>query len=308
MTAPKVSIIIPNYNHAQYLSQRLNSIFNQNYQNFEVIILDDCSIDNSKDIIGKYKSNPKVSHIIYNDTNSGSPFKQWAKGLKLAQGDYIWIAESDDWAEPAFLKNMVPILEQDSSVSIVFCNSYNENGSHLIKTQNPFNKTKKINHNEMLKKHLSWKCTIYNASSALFRRKLALTICNDYQDFSSSGDYLFWIYLAELGNVYYIHVPLNHYRIHNHNKSIEERVSGKAFLEDLKIFHYKKEKHYSTFFNRQTTVLNYLHQINAQIHTNIHNDILYQARTLWRKEILSPLLSTLIVKSGEFIWKIFNRH
>ena len=71
MTAPKVSIIIPNYNHAQYLSQRLNSIFNQNYQNFEVIILDDCSIDNSKDIIGKYKSNPKVSHIIYNDTNSG---------------------------------------------------------------------------------------------------------------------------------------------------------------------------------------------------------------------------------------------
>ena len=51
---PQVSVIVPNYNHAPYLRQRLDSIFNQNFQDFEVIILDDCSTDNSKEIIEEY--------------------------------------------------------------------------------------------------------------------------------------------------------------------------------------------------------------------------------------------------------------
>ena len=78
---PLVSIIIPNYNHARYLKQRLESIFNQTYQNFEVIFLDDCSTDNSSDIIEQYKDNPHLSQIVVNETNSGSPFKQWNKGF-----------------------------------------------------------------------------------------------------------------------------------------------------------------------------------------------------------------------------------
>ena len=53
-------VIIPNYNHALYLQERLDSVFNQTYQDFEVIILDDCSTDNSREIIEKYANNPKV--------------------------------------------------------------------------------------------------------------------------------------------------------------------------------------------------------------------------------------------------------
>src|SRR5690606_14670397 len=94
-----VSIILPNYNHASYLPDRLNSIFNQSYQNFEVIILDDCSRDVSLEILNIYKGHPKVSHFIANEVNSGSPFKQWQKGLKLAKGDFVWIAESDDYCD-----------------------------------------------------------------------------------------------------------------------------------------------------------------------------------------------------------------
>ena len=84
---PQVSVIVPNYNHALFLRQRLDSIFNQNFQDFEVIILDDCSTDNSKEIIEEYRNRPQVSHIVYNDTNSGSPFKQWAKGCDVARGE-----------------------------------------------------------------------------------------------------------------------------------------------------------------------------------------------------------------------------
>ena len=91
-----VSIIIPNYNHAKFLDERIQSVLNQTYQNFELIILDDKSSDNSVEVINQYKDDPRVSSIIINKDNSGSTFKQWYKGIEIAKGEIIWIAESDD--------------------------------------------------------------------------------------------------------------------------------------------------------------------------------------------------------------------
>ena len=73
---PNVSVIVPNYNHEQYLQQRIESIVNQTYQDFELILLDDFSTDNSRDILNLYRNHPKVSKIVFNEKNSGSPFKQ----------------------------------------------------------------------------------------------------------------------------------------------------------------------------------------------------------------------------------------
>ena len=81
---PLVSIIVPNYNHEQYLKQRLESIFNRTYPNFEVILLDDFSTDSSKKILSEYSENPKVSQCVLNETNSGNTFIQWNKGIALA--------------------------------------------------------------------------------------------------------------------------------------------------------------------------------------------------------------------------------
>lgn len=112
MENPKVSVIIPNFNHEKYLDERIQSVLNQTYTDFEVIILDDVSKDNSKEVIEKYRSNPHVSNIVYNTENSGSTFKQWAKGFNLAKGGLIWIAESDDSCSPKLLEKLVNEFEK----------------------------------------------------------------------------------------------------------------------------------------------------------------------------------------------------
>jgi glycosyltransferase involved in cell wall biosynthesis len=72
--------------------------------------LDDCSTDKSQEILLEYADNPKVSHCVFNKINSGNTFIQWNKGTALAKGDYIWIAESDDFCELNFLEELIQPL------------------------------------------------------------------------------------------------------------------------------------------------------------------------------------------------------
>lgn len=306
MKVPLVSVIVPNYNHAPYLKQRLDSIFNQTFQDFEVIILDDCSTDNSKEIIEQYRSNPKVSHIIYNETNSGSPFKQWAKGFDLAQGEYIWIAESDDWAENVFLEKNTSTLDQDKSLSLVFCGSIIEDGTSE-KSNDILSESVKINSYEALSHFMSMCSLIRNASSVLFKADLAKQVTKDFTSFKSSGDYFFWVCLLENGDLYYNNLRLNHYRIHNHNTSIKKRLSGQSFIEDLRIHSYLKSKGYQTFFQTQMITLAYLSKIYEELEANPHGKMLLEARKLWRQEIFSANLSKLIVKIGPIVWKLWQK-
>src|SRR6185312_2167115 len=120
---PIVSVIVPNYNHAKFLDQRIDSIINQTYQQFELIILDDCSTDNSREIIEQYRMHPKVSKIVFNEVNSGSPFEQWEKGIGLATGEYIWIAESDDYADERFIESLMALIKIEPETGLAYCGS-----------------------------------------------------------------------------------------------------------------------------------------------------------------------------------------
>lgn len=81
MESPLISVIIPNFNHARFLDERIQSVLYQTYQNFEVIIVDDKSTDNSLEVIDKYKDNPHVTQVVVNEENSSSPFKH--SGIKV---------------------------------------------------------------------------------------------------------------------------------------------------------------------------------------------------------------------------------
>jgi len=118
-----VSVVVPNYNHARYLQRRVESILEQTYQDFELILLDDCSTDNSREILASYAGNPRV-RIEFNETNSGTPFKQWNKGVRLAQGKYIWLAESDDYADERLLARLVTLLEAEPEATFAYCRSW----------------------------------------------------------------------------------------------------------------------------------------------------------------------------------------
>src|SRR4030095_7296186 len=116
LSMPTVSVIIPNYNHARYLRKRIDSVLGQTYQDFEVVLLDDCSTDNSREILLSYAGDRRVT-VEFNAENSGSVFKQWNKGVQMARGRYIWIAESDDYADVRLLARMVPILDEQPEVT-----------------------------------------------------------------------------------------------------------------------------------------------------------------------------------------------
>ena len=97
----KVSVAVPNYNYARFMADRLGSVFRQSYPVHEVIVLDDCSTDDSLPVIrqvaGEWR---RYIQLVPNEENSGSVFAQWRKAAELATGDYLWIAEADDLSEP----------------------------------------------------------------------------------------------------------------------------------------------------------------------------------------------------------------
>jgi len=220
---PKVSVIVPNYNHAKYLRQRIDSILDQTFQDFELILLDDFSTDDSVHILSTYSNHPKVKHLIFNDTNSGSTFKQWNKGLSLAKGEYIWIAESDDYAETDFLETLFEFIPKYEDVNIVYTasNLVDENG-FIVGTTKSFTKwidEQRWEHDfvnngiEEFSHYLYIQNTIPNASAAIFKRSLYYETIGGDGTYRLCGDWKLWFQmLIKDGKICYSSKSLNNFR------------------------------------------------------------------------------------------------
>lgn len=214
MDSLRVSIIIPNYNHAAFLKQRLDSVLNQTYQNFEIILLDDASTDGSVAILNKYQGHPKVSHLVINETNSGSPFKQWQKGIALAQGEYIWIAESDDINELNFLEVCLEQLRGDLTVGMMATGLIQFNHTGKIGRIKAF-KTGVYKGEEINKDNLSKGNCFYNASSVVFRRSLvSKEALKKLDSYTICGDWWLWVTILKQAKLGYTDKFLTHYRKH----------------------------------------------------------------------------------------------
>ncbi len=233
---PKVSIILPNYNHASYLKLRIDSILNQTFQDFELIILDDLSTDNSRDIIEGYRGNPKISGIIYNEKNSGSTFKQWNKGVGLARGEYVWFAESDDWCEPSMLQVLVEGIESANDCVVSYCQAYCVDGTNKVRFVSSHKYLSEIKDgHEFIRDFMIQRTAIFNASMAIWKKAIYEKVSDQFQQFKMCGDWLFWMELAHLGKIHISGKVLNYFRKHNADVSGKMYQSGWGTIEELQV-------------------------------------------------------------------------
>ena len=122
-----ISIIIPNYNKSQFVAETINSVKKQTYDNWEAIIIDDCSSDNSVEIIEELISNDNKFRLKVNFSNKGANYSR-NLGIKEAKGDFIIFLDSDDILSKDCLKNRIEFFRESSNIDFaVFCmGSFNE--------------------------------------------------------------------------------------------------------------------------------------------------------------------------------------
>ena len=228
-----ISVIVPNYNYDRFMYQRLYSILYQKVKIEELIILDDCSKDNSRKTIDKIvKELEKYIDIkkVYNETNSGSAFKQWEKGFGIAKSDYVWIAEADDYCTNKMLKNLIKPIKKDKDIIISYVDTafIDADGAIQLRTITPEIDIRKTGHwsknfiNDGKDEILTYcflNCTIANVSSCIIKngdysKELALS-----RTYKQAGDWLFYVNAMRRGKISFIAKPYNFYRVHGNNVS-----------------------------------------------------------------------------------------
>jgi len=255
---PKVSIIVPNFNHEPYLRQRLESVYNQTYANFEVILLDDCSTDGSLSILREYSEQyPDITTCVFNTSNSGGVFKQWRKGFSLATGELIWVAESDDFCDDTYLSTLVPFFKNEA-IKLAFCRSdfVSDAGNHKVWTSEEYLADLQVGiWNRAFIKSAHWlvnhawsmRNIVANVSSAVFRHPgdISLLQNDDWNSLKLCGDWVFYLTIIRGGLVAYSIQSTNYYRQHAQGTSIttqqkdiyyeEHEVVAKTLLEQYRV-------------------------------------------------------------------------
>jgi glycosyltransferase involved in cell wall biosynthesis len=212
------------------------SIQEQIFDDYEVIILDDLSTDNSREVIAEFSHYSKISNISFNDINSGSPFHQWKKGIEMAKGEWIWIAESDDWCEPSFLDSLSVMFNKGTKYSLGFCQNFavRDDGSIIMNTENP-KLEESISGEAFVERRMLNGNAINNASMAVFRKELFYKVSDRFTKYKFCGDWLFWIEIALHGDVFISGKILDYFRKHDRDVSTEAFRSGLYFFEYLQL-------------------------------------------------------------------------
>lgn len=240
---PLVSVIVPNYCHAPFLKERIECILNQTFQNFELILLDDCSTDGSKEIILSYQNHPKVSHVVINEKNTGNTFLQWERGVALAKGKYIWIAESDDYADETFLDCMMAVYSLHEDCVMVRSGSYqvNEKGRVLVRDWDKWKEDETVHFYDGLtyiKHNLLHFNFIYNASMVVFRKDVFLRIDKSYQKLRYTGDWQCWIEFLLEGPICEYRRKLNYFRQHEKKVSVLSNKTNRGIIDQINVMAY----------------------------------------------------------------------
>lgn len=236
-----VSVIVPNYNYAEYLEERLGSIFYQTVSPAQIIFLDDASSDDSVSVAEELLSKQDIPYQIIASQDNSGVYNQWLKGFEAATEDWVWIAEADDRCEPDFIEKLLTLADDDTNIVYAESQRIDGNGdvtaddnrahSRDVSTTRWSESYKELGVREVVDA-LCFRNTIPNASAALLRRSSLHDAKSVLSGLQYTGDWKLYSHLLRSGSIAYCAESLNHFR--RHEKSVT-RIRGKSldYLEEL---------------------------------------------------------------------------
>ncbi|PCJ07332.1 MAG: hypothetical protein COB16_11655 [Rhodobacteraceae bacterium] len=243
----RVSVVVPNYNYKDHLVARLDTVYGQSYPLYEVLVLDDCSADDSLQLLEGYRQQTdREFTLVVNEVNSGSGYRQWDKGMRMSRGDFVWIAEADDTAEPEFLDVALKLLEEED-VAFVFCDSAQRDEhdrllsasyGYYFDTVEPgaMDRGFVMDGAEFTRRFLSVKNLILNVSGVVWRREALIRALDftreDHNRMKVACDWKMYAYAAvQGGRVGYVAKALNMHRCHS--GSVTHSRDGQQHYDEI---------------------------------------------------------------------------
>jgi O-antigen biosynthesis protein len=253
---PRVSVVVPNFNYGRLLERRLRSIAAQTLRPYEIIVLDDASSDDSLAQLASLRQELGADFDLHAaEHNSGSVFRQWLKGVELARGEFVWIAEADDLSEPEFLERVVAPLQHDEGVVMSYCQSaqVDEAGRHVAHDYCYY--TDELSADRWRDAYicegsheaavsLSIKNALPNVSAVVFRRAVLQRVLTEGIDRIASmkvaGDWLAYAMVMGHGRVAFVAEALNIHRRHAcsvtsataRSQHVDEVAAAQAFVHE----------------------------------------------------------------------------
>ena len=237
-----ISVIVPNYNHEKYLTERLSSIIGQTYKPYEIIFLDDASTDKSVEVARRILGGSGIKFsIIENNSNEGV-FNRWIKGFQLAEGELVWTAEADDFCEQGFLEKVVPRFGDDE-VTLAYTQSqivdeksekidYSYTSYTADLSQDKWNLDYCQSGALEINDGLAIKNTIPNASAVVMRKSALTGIEDTLHQFKICGDWFTYAYVLRKGKVSFCHEALNYHRRHSQS-NISRSEKTELFYKEI---------------------------------------------------------------------------
>ncbi len=218
MSQRKVSVIIPAYNRGRYIRQTVESVLNQTYTNIELIVIDDGSTDDTRDVLEGYGD--RIIMLEHEGRQNRGQSASINLGLDHASGEYLAILDSDDYWEPDKIESQVGYLQQHPQAGLVYGNgtAVNERGEFL------YNIYPRTHREESKPEKVLLDCYFSLPSNALMRKSLLKKTGYFDETLRAGQDHDMAIRIAEVVRLAYIDKPLFHYR--RHNESISRSNKG----------------------------------------------------------------------------------
>lgn len=211
---PVVSVCLPTYNYAQFLPQAVESVLAQSFTDFELLVYDDASTDDTVAVMRPYLDDPRVKFVVQ-EQNQGlfANFNQSAAG---ARGQYIKYLCADDFLEPDYLTKMVPLLD-DPAVEIATCANWLIDGDDFLTGEQvaPFGPGGRVDAADAARALAEWHNVVGMPTNTLVRRETLMAVGGFDSRYAPAADIQLWLKLLAHGDLAWSPERLCFIRIHS---------------------------------------------------------------------------------------------